>query len=291
MMALVVLGMLVTADGREAATRDSLAVRLAELFGATEGTFAVSVFDLRTGFELGIKEHEQFHAASTMKTPVMIEVFRQAHAGAFRLDDSIQMKNEFRSIVDGSPYSMDISDDSEDLLYGRIGGRATVRELVEAMITVSSNLATNILIELVGAQNVTASMRTLGAEQIQVLRGVEDDKAYAVGKNNTTTARDLMVIYRALAEHRAADSASCDEMLEILARQKFRDVIPALLPDGTKVAHKTGSITGVLHDSGIVFRPDGTAYVVVLLSKELKNAAAGRRTLATASRLIYDALN
>lgn len=121
-----------------------------------------------------INEKIMSHAASTMKTPVMIEVVRQSVQGRFSLDDSLEVRNEFKSIVDGSPYTLDLGDDSDDSMYKRIGGRASIRELIHEMITVSSNLATNILIQLVGAGNVTATMRTLGALDIEVLRGVED---------------------------------------------------------------------------------------------------------------------
>ncbi|MBI3111490.1 MAG: serine hydrolase [Ignavibacteriales bacterium] len=257
-------------------------------FKSVKGTFALAYSDLSSGSALLINEKETFHAASTMKTPVMIEVFKQARAGKFGLDDSILVKNEFKSIVDGSPYQMDLSEDSDDSMYRRINGKATVRELLYQMITVSSNLATNILIDLVDAKNVTASMRNIGAWDILVLRGVEDGKAYERGLNNTTTAYDLMVIMKTIAEGKAVDQVASKEMTGILLDQKFRDQIPALLPDGVRVAHKTGSITGVRHDSGFVILPDGRTYVVVVLSKGLEDEEAGKRVMARISRLMYD---
>ena len=158
------------------------------------------------------------------------------------------------------------------------------------MITVSSNLATNILIDLVGAKNVTASMRSLEANDIQVLRGVEDIKAFESGMNNTTTAYDLMIIFEAIGEGKAVDERASNEMVKILADQKFREKIPALLPPGTKVAHKTGNITGVEHDSGIIFLPDDRTFVLVLMSKNLKDAAAAKKSMARVSKKIYDFL-
>ena len=250
--------------------------------------FSVAFDPLDGGACLLIGEREMFHAASTMKTPVMIEVFRQAHEGRFSLNDSVLVKNEFASLVDGSPYKLDLGDDSDDSVYKYIGMRVTIRELMYHMITVSSNLATNILMELVGAPNVTATMRTLGAKDIEVLRGVEDGKAFAAGLNNRTDAYDLMVIMRSLAEGRAVDSAASREMITILLGQRFGDIIPALLPAGVQVAHKTGSITGVEHDSGIVFLPDGRRYVLVLLSKGRPNAAEGKKALALVSKRIFD---
>ena len=255
---------------------------------AVPGTFAVVFKPLDGGSGVMINEREMFHAASTMKTPVMIEVFRQVDAGRLSLDDSLIVRNEFKSIVDGSPFSLDLGDDSDDSMYKRIGGKASVRELICQMITVSSNLATNILIEAVGAKEVNATMRTLGAHDIEVLRGVEDGKAFEKGMNNRTSAYDLAIILEAIADGRAASRSSCAEMVDILLAQRFKDIIPALLPTGVKVAHKTGSITGVEHDSGIVFLPDGRRYILVLLSKDLKDADKGTKALAGVSKRIHD---
>lgn len=252
-----------------------------------EGEFAVAFKDLQTGKTLFINEKENFHAASTMKTPVMIEVFKQAKAGKFKLTDSILVKNEFKSIVDGSPYSMDIADDSGDGMYKQIGKKMTIYDLTYQMIIVSSNLATNILIDLVDAKNANETMRKLGAKDIQVLRGVEDQKAFDKGLSNTTTAYDLMLIFEKIAQNKVIDKKSCEEMRKILFDQKFNEIIPEKLPKNVKVAHKTGSITGVQHDSGIVYLPDGRKYVLVLLSKKLKNADAGVKVLAEVSEMIY----
>src|SRR5688572_9432344 len=159
------------------------------------GTYAIAFKDLSTGETLLINEKESFHAASTMKTPVMIEVYEQAAEGKFSLTDSILIKNDFKSIVDGTSFSLDSAEDSEKVLYTLTSSKRTLDELVYDMIIVSSNLATNIIIELVDAKKVTQSMRDLGAKDIQVMRGVEDDKAFAQGLNNTVTAYDLMLIF------------------------------------------------------------------------------------------------
>jgi beta-lactamase class A len=254
----------------------------------TEGQFSIGVLDLQTGDSLYVNPDTVFHAASTMKTPVMIEVFKQAKEGRFSLDDSIEVKNEFRSIVDGSPYRLNVADDSDSLVYKQIGARMSIRDLVYQMITVSSNLATNILVELVQAPQVMETMRSIGVDGITVLRGVEDGKAFQRGLNNLVTARGLVTLYRALATGSVVDADACREMVRILAEQRFRDIIPAELPPGTVVAHKTGSITGVEHDSGLVFLPNGRSYVIVLLSKDLKHAKAGRRALADVSKRICD---
>lgn len=255
---------------------------------SVEGTFAVAFKDLQTGDSLFLNEREVFHAASTMKTPVMIEVYKQVAEGKFSLSDSIEVKNEFHSIVDGSIYKLNSGDDSEQDLYTAVGKKSTLADLTYDMIIASSNLATNIVIELADAKKVTQTMRDMGANDIQVLRGVEDSKAFELGMNNTTTAYDLMIIFEKIGKGKAVSKEASDDMIRILLDQKFNEIIPARLPEEVKVAHKTGSITGVRHDSGIVFLPDGKKYVLVLLSKNMNNPDAGVEAMARVSKLIYD---
>ncbi|HEY4755692.1 MAG TPA: serine hydrolase [Ignavibacteriaceae bacterium] len=273
----------------QAQNLESLKTKIDSIFKSLDGDFAIAfkVVDDRKSSIL-INEKMIFHAASTMKTPVMIEVFKQAAENKFNLDDSIEIKNEFTSIVDDSIYSLDITDDSGEELYNFIGKKKTIRELVFDMITVSSNLATNILIELVGAKNTTETLRSIGANDIKVLRGVEDNKAFQLGLNNIVTAFDLMLMYQYLAKHELVSHEASKEMINILLHQKHNSRISAKLPPDVKVAHKTGSITGVGHDSGIIFLPDGRKYVLVLLSKNVKDEKAVIEVQAEISKMIYE---
>lgn len=257
-------------------------------FTKQKGTFALAFKNLQTGEEILINEKINFHAASTMKTPVLIEAFKQAATGKFKITDPILVKNEFKSIVDGSLYSLNAVDDSDSLLYTKVGTKLPVYDLLYLMIIKSSNLATNIIIDLVGAQNVNKTMREMGANDIQVLRGVEDTKAFQKGMNNTTTAYDQMLIFNAMANGNIVDKKSSDAMVKILLDQAFNDKIPAQLPREVKVAHKTGWIKGINHDAGIVYLPDGRKYVLVLLSKDLVDEKAGVAAMANASKIIYD---
>jgi beta-lactamase class A len=258
-------------------------------FNSIEGKFALAFEEIDNSTnKLLINLEEVFHAASTMKTPVMMEVFKQANEGKFSLSDSVLIENEFRSIVDGSTYQIDLSEDSGEELYKFIGQKRTIYQLVYDMISVSSNLATNILIELVDAKNVTKTMREAGADKINVLRGVEDIKAYNLGLNNTITAKDLLVIFKTIASGNWISHAVCSQMQRILLDQKFKTKIPRLLPKDIKVAHKTGSISKIEHDSGIVFLPYGRKYVLVILSKELTDVKLGSDTIAKVSKMIYD---
>jgi beta-lactamase class A len=268
-------------------TSVSVRKQIEERFSKEAGVFAVAFKDLSTGEQILINEKENFHAASTMKTPVMIEVYKQAAEGKFSMDDSVILRNEFKSIVDSSHFSLSPDDDSEKELYNHIGEKRTLSALVYDMIIVSSNLATNTIIEKVNAQQVTQTMRSLGADNIQVLRGVEDSKAFEKGLSNTTTARDLMIIFDHMANGKAVNMDASQSMIRILLDQQFNDIIPARLPKTVKVAHKTGDITGVRHDSGIVFLPDGRKYVLVLLSKKLENPDAGIAAMAEVSELLY----
>jgi len=270
---------------------DALEREIHTVLDSVEGDFAVAFRNLAEPSEtLMIREHALVHAASTMKVPVMVELYRQAREGRIDLDDSIEVENEFQSIVDGSPYSLTPEDDSYDELYDHLGERRPIRTLMQKMITASSNLATNILIETVGAERTTQTMRRYGAERIQVRRGVEDLKAYRQGLNNETSAHDLLVILERIARREAVSEAASDDMIAILKEQTYNDMIPARLPDSVEVAHKTGWITGLHHDAGIVFVPNGPTYVLVLLSQNLENEEAGIEAFARISRMVFDAV-
>ncbi len=252
---------------------------------------AVGVYfrDLTTRDSVLVGARIRFHAASTMKVPVMIQLFRDRDARRLSLDDSIAVTNVFKSIVDSSPYQLDKGDDSDSTLYLRVGGKASIRELVELMETVSSNLATDLLIAQVGAPRANATAHQLGADSILVLRGVEDGKAYRAGRNNTTTARDLGVLMAAIAQNRAASPAACREMLEILGRQHFKEGIPAGLPEGTRVYHKTGWVGKVVyHDAAIVELAGGRRYVLVVLTGGIEKDEDSYKVVSDISRMIYE---
>lgn len=252
-----------------------------------EKTIAVAYRNLDDGSTLFRNERETFHAASTMKVPVMLGVFEAISRGALQLDQPVRVHNEFTSIVDGSRYSLEAREDSDPTLYEKIGDEVPLEELVRRMIVRSSNLATNIVIEFVGAPRIMELMQQLGANDIRVLRGVEDDKAYQAGMNNTTTARDLMLIFEALADHRVVSDAASDTMIDILLAQEFNDGIPAGLPSRASVAHKTGSITRIAHDAGLVILPDGSRSVLVVLTRGFDDHAEAERAIAAVTAAIY----
>ena len=236
---------------------------------------------------LYIEADTEFHAASTMKVPVMIELFRQIDHGSLSLDTPILVENQFKSIVDSSTYALDPGDDSDSAMYKLVGTRVSVRDLMDHMIERSSNLATNTLIALAGADRTTDEMRQLGATHTHVLRGVEDDKAFERGLNNKISARDLATILYAIQTNRAASAKSCAMMRDILLHQEFSAEIPAGLPPGTPVAHKTGWITGHLHDAAIVYPRQAPAYILVVLTRGIPDQNVARSLIVDISRDVY----
>jgi beta-lactamase class A len=262
---------------------------ITRLIAASGAEVALAYRSLDGRDELFVNADTAFHAASTMKVPVMIELFRQAREGTLRLDDSLPVQNAFRSIVDGSEYELSMGEDSDREVYAAIGRTMTLRQLCEAMITVSSNFAANLLIERLGVHNIRRTVTALGGEGVQVLRGVEDDKAFRKGLNNTTTARGLLVLLERLAKGDAVDRDADAEMIGILKRQTFNDAIPAGVPPGTVVAHKTGSITRIHHDAAVVFadRP----YVLVLLVRGVQDQKKSATLMAALSKVVFESQN
>jgi beta-lactamase class A len=249
-------------------------------------TIAVAYYDLSNGSSLMRNEREMFHAASTMKVPVMFGVFEAVSRGELKLNQPVRVRNQFTSILDGTSFALETREDSDAELYSKIGSDVPLEELVRRMIVRSSNLATNLVIELVGAPRIMTLMKRIGANDIRVLRGVEDDKAYHAGLNNMTSAYDLMLIFRALGERRVISDAASDAMIAILAGQEHRDGIPAGLPAGTRVANKTGSITKISHDSGLVMTASGS-YVLVVLTRGFEKNDDAQRVIASISRAVW----
>jgi beta-lactamase class A len=276
------------AIGQPTAALEAARPAVEGLIQASGAEVAVAARTLDGGETLLIRPDETFHAASTMKVPVMIELFAQAGQGRLRLDDPLPVRNQFASIMDGSPYALDPAEDSDQEVYRAVGSSLTLRQLCEAMITVSSNLAANLLIEKLGVENIRTRVRELGAQGMNVVRGVEDAKAFQAGLVNTTTARGLMVLLEAIANGTAAPPPASDEMLEILKRQRFNAGIPAGLPPGTPVAHKTGTITKIHHDAGIVYaaRP----YVLVVLVRGIQEEKESAALIAAITRTVNDAI-
>jgi beta-lactamase class A len=284
--------LLILAAATSPGLADSLRAVILERIARDSGaTVAVFLSDPVSGLAVAVNPDLRFHAASTMKLPVLLELGRRIDAREMRWTDSIPVKNSFASIVDGSPFSLDRSGDGDTTVYSSIGMRLPLRQLAHRMIVRSSNLATNLLIERLDATRVTATIRRLGADSMLVLRGVEDGKAYAQRLNNTTTARDLGTLLLALAGGRALRAETTAELLAILEAQEYNDGIPAGLPPATRVAHKTGWITATWHDAALVYPAgDPRPYALVILSRGIPEESRGKALQADIARIPHAAM-
>ena len=255
-------------------------------------TISAAVYDLKTDNEILINAGVMMHPASTMKVPVMMEVLRQAEAGLLSLDEPLKIFNSFKSIVDGSEFSLEEADDSDKTLYARIGESETIRELNRLMIIRSSNLATNLLMERVTCARVDAFIKELGIDNMTVIRGLEDKKAYRLGMNNAASARSSTQMMKLIAEGKVVSRKVCDEMIAVMFGQEFNESAPALLPTDVKVAHKTGWTGDFFHDTGIVFPPNRKPYAISLFThgfpEDDENQAHG--CMAQISKLIYESI-
>jgi beta-lactamase class A len=251
---------------------------------------AVAFRDLATDTAYYLNADEPLHPASTMKVHVMLEVFRQANEGLFSLEDRLQVMNSFTSIADGGKYSLDAVDDSEQSLYQRLGETESIHELTRLMIVRSSNLATNILIEKVGAGKVNGFVQVLGIEGVTIRRGIEDNAAFRLGMNNSATARGLTQTMDLIARKKVVSEQASQQMIDILLGQEFNESIPALLPNFIKVAHKTGWNGDVYHDTGIVYLPHRKPYVLSIMTRGFSEATENEAHayMAGISRRIYE---
>ena len=266
----------------------ALAAAIDRRVAATDSAqVAVAFMDLGSGATYYRNADTLFHAASTMKVPVLVEAFYAAREGRISLDQQLLLVNQFASIVDGSAYGLDPAEDSDTALFSLVGQRVPIRDLARRMITRSSNLATNTMVAILGAEQINATARKLGATRSLVLRGVEDQKAFDRGMNNTMTARDLAHLFTALERRQVAGEADTRDMLDVLLAQEFNEKIPAGLPPGTRVAHKTGEITAVSHDGGIVYPPGRAPYVIVVLTRGVRDGRASASLIADISRIVY----
>jgi len=234
---------------------------------------------------LSINSAERFHAASLVKVAAMVELFRRVSDGTLRFDDTVLVANRFDSMADGRTFGLSRDTDTERDLYDRIGSRVTLESLCELMITSSSNLAANSLIRLLRAERIQLTMNDLGAYGVRVVRCVEDHAAHAQGIDNVATADGLLTLFTAIGTGRAISASASTAMTNILARQQFTDGIPAGLPAGTRVAHKTGTTSEVHHDAGLVLstRP----YALVVLTAGIADRGVSAGLIADIARTVH----
>jgi beta-lactamase class A len=257
--------------------------------------FGIWFKDLASGLYLSKNPSVAMHAASTMKTPVLLEVLRRVDEGTLRLTDELPVRNEFKSLVDGSPFSIGL-EENDGPTAEKLGQTATLEFLVTEMIVRSSNLATNIVLTAVGPSRVQEFTDALGAPTVKVRRCVEDTKAFDKGLNNETDAAGMGAVMEAAVRTPKLSAAAKAKAWEILTGQTFNEEIPAGLhpQSGAVVAHKTGNMSTSQHDAAIVKLPDGRSYVLVILANDFGANDAGRKRVIEAarkmSRAVWDAM-
>jgi len=249
----------------------------------------IAFWDSQTTLQWAYNADEPFHAASTMKLAVLLGVYRQVSRGELTLDAPVHVRNKFRSVVNDQLYMLDIDRDGDPELYRALGRTMTVKQLAYAMITSSSNFATNLLVDVVGVSTIQTALAELGIDGMKVVRGVEDQAAFDAGINNEVTAAGLLKLLRVIVEGRAYGAEASAQMLAILHDQRFKSGIPAGLPQAARVAHKTGNIATVHHDAGIVYLEDRKPYVLVILTQFHQETPRGT-AVADISRDIYECL-
>ena len=250
-------------------------------------TVAVAFYDYETELRFAYHGDRYFHAASTFKAGVLLGLLKAVEAGRARLDDRLQVRNRFRSVIDGSPYRIPRERDADSSVHRAIGGSLSIRELAEVMIVRSSNLATNLLLDFIGVDYVRNVLENAGARGIEIKRGVEDQRAHEAGLNNEVTAEGLIRLHRLFLEDHLLTAESREEGLRIMLGQEFRSMIPAKLPKDTRVAHKTGEISTHCHDSGIVYPQDRKPYVIAILTEHGPETVKRNRAVAEISAAVF----
>lgn len=269
----------------EATLRDTI-LQIARDAGAA--AVAVATYDFARHRTWSLHGERWFHAASTIKVPVLIAVYDAIAQGRFPPGAPVHVRNRFLGVVDGRPYRVQQEREANAEVHDAVGGTLTVRQLAEHMIVTSSNLATNLLLELVGIEAARATLERLRLAGIDLQRGVEDEAAWEAGLSNRVTAAGLCEALRQIEEGHSVSPAASQAMLDILHGQRFRSGIPAGLPEDARVAHKTGEISTVAHDAGIVYLDGRDAYVVVILTEWAPQAQGRQGTIARISRAVYE---
>ena len=239
----------------------------------------LSATHLATGRSIGINPDRLFPTASVYKIPVMVEVYRQADEGRFKMSDRVTMPDAQKVVGSGVLQRL------------QPGLAPTIRDLVMLMIIISDNTATHMLQELVGSANVTATMRRLGLQNIHIALDLPQLFAHAYGipadprpdyaamkeagdrtgmdygslsfersgRNTTTSAADMAALCALILQNKAGTPESCADMMTVLKAQQLRDRVPRYLPTAA-VGNKTGTFRGIRNDAGLIMR--GPADVV-----------------------------
>jgi beta-lactamase class A len=253
---------------------------------------AVSFYDYETGLQWSQRGDRWFHSASTIKVAVLLALFGAVDAGRFTLDSRLHVRNRFLSLVDRAPFRVSPGRDADKVVHAAIGKTMRIGDLARHMIVTSSNLATNLLVDLIKVDQAQQMLARHGIRGVELARGVEDDRAFEANFNNRVTANGLVALFRVIHERRGVLHESAKEMLDILFQQEFRSGIPAGLPPAvravSRIANKTGEISVAAHDAGIVFLPERQPYVLAVLTQPDASSNGRMERIARVSSVVYD---
>jgi beta-lactamase class A len=256
-----------------------LARRLQAAVEEFDGVMGVSVKDLASGDEIGVDWDERFLAASSIKIPILIELFRKAKEGAINLEERVTVGDDVK--VGGTGVLKEMGDGTATL---------ALSDLASLMITVSDNTATNILIDVVGMEHVNSLMESMGLRTTRLMRKMQDSEAIAMGRENYATPREFMRLMAALYTCEGVDPWVSEQALSVLKKPKTT-AINRLLPYQVKVASKYGNMRDSYCDIGIVYHPE-RPYVISVMTKEIpEDDVRKQRTIdeiSKVSRMVYD---
>jgi beta-lactamase class A len=262
--------------------------------GLAPGLVGIGVYDYLSGFAWSRAGGRWFHAASTIKVAILAALFDAIERDRFQLDWRLHVRNRFLSAADGQPFRVDAGRDADGEVHAAVGKTMRLSDLAHHMIVTSSNLATNLLLDLIGVDEARGALARRGIAGVDLQRGVEDHRAFAIGCSNRVTPDGLVDLLRAIRDGRGFTPESSKAMMDILGDQQFAGGIGPSLPDSiravARVAHKTGDISTASHDAGIVFLPGRPPYVVAVLTESEGDAAVRLSALATVSGLVYHAV-
>ncbi len=238
----------------------------------TGGTVGVTIV-APNGERFSRNGDRKFGAASTVKIPLMIEIFRQIDRGERSLDDEYVLKAE------------DVAVGSGVMLHLHHGMTFTLNDLIYLMISISDNTATNILIDMAGIDAVNRTMRDLGMANSNLGRKMKGRPAQGDEQENWATPNDYALVVQSLLDGRAASEDSCRKMVAMLERQQNSNRISRYLPerDDIRWGSKTGSVKGVTNDTGFIISPTGRL-IVSVYCEGLVDQQTGEKVIGDMSR-------
>ncbi len=267
--------------------------KIEEIAGASESdSIAVSLYDYEHAMSWSYQGERWSHAASTIKVAVLYALYAAIDERRFGPHRRLHVRNRFISSVDGTPYRVSPGRDGNSEVHAALGKTMRLSELATHMITTSSNLATNLLIDLTGIDYANEKLAAASIDGIELVRGVEDDRAFDAGINNRVTANGLVRLFRAIYESWGVSKLATADMLDILFMQQFRSGIPAGIPPDirakARIANKTGEISSAAHDAGIVYIAGRKPYVLAVLTEHEPDSGKRMDPVARVSTAVYE---